>query len=150
MKGISFPAVNGSNVSIGIVRARWNDHITSALYDGARKALHESGVHEDNIVVAEVPGAFELPHAARELAKKHTVDAIIAIGCLVKGETMHFEYIADAVSNGLMRLNTDGDVPVIFGVLTCLTEAQALARSTGKNNHGYGWGLSAVAMAKRI
>jgi 6,7-dimethyl-8-ribityllumazine synthase len=80
------------------------------------------------------------------LARSKKVDVIICLGCLVKGETMHFEYIAQGVSQGIARLNSTGNVPVIFGVLTCLTEQQALDRSVGPKNEGYGWGMAAVEM----
>ena len=148
MKGISFSSnIDGSNKTIGIAVARWNSEVTHALLQSAKQALLDAGVKEDRIIVREVPGSFELPHAAARLAKDPEMDAVIAIGCLIKGETMHFEYIADAVAGGLMRLNIEGDTPVIFGVLTCLTEQQAVDRSSGDNNHGYGWGQSALEMA---
>jgi 6,7-dimethyl-8-ribityllumazine synthase len=146
MKGITFSQLNGSGLRIGIAVARWNSHITEPLLASAKAGLQEVGVREDDITILEVPGSFELPYAAAELAQSG-VDAVIAIGCLIKGETMHFEYIADAVSHGLMRLNVEGGTPVIFGVLACFTEEQAVARSSGEYNHGRGWGLSAVEMA---
>eukprot|EP00611_Tribonema_gayanum_P021857 TRINITY_DN4297_c0_g4_i2.p3 TRINITY_DN4297_c0_g4~~TRINITY_DN4297_c0_g4_i2.p3 ORF type:complete len:150 (-),score=40.37 TRINITY_DN4297_c0_g4_i2:354-803(-) len=94
----------------------------------------------------QVPGAYELPLAARFLALSQTVDSIVCLGCLIKGETMHFEYIADAVSSGLMQVGLSTTCPTVFGVLTTLDEAQAKSRSEGENNHGVGWGMTAVEM----
>jgi len=94
-----------------------------------------------------VPGAYELPFAARLLALSGTVDAVICVGVLVKGDTSHFEYISEAVSQGIMNVGLQTNVPVIFGVLTCQTDEQVTKRSTGKNNHGIGWGKTAVEMA---
>jgi len=98
----------------------------------------------------QVPGSYELPLAARLLLDTGRVDAVIAIGCLIKGETMHFEYICEAVSQGIMRLNLESRVPVIFGVLACLTEEQARARaglSGSHGNHGKEWAQTALKMA---
>ncbi len=146
MKKISFSQMDGSNLRIGIVVARWNSAITKKLLDGCIQALEHSQVKKDNITIVEVPGSFELPFAAKQLANKNDIDVVVCIGLLIKGETVHFEYISEAVSKGIMDINTLADTPVIFGVLTCLTEEQAIARSTGENNHGYGWGKSAVEM----
>ena len=146
-KGIKFEMLNGTKLKIGVVYTRWNAHIVHPLLDGCVSALEKSGVKKKNIKTLEVAGSFELPFAAKHLIEsKKKFDAIVVLGCLIKGETMHFEYIADAVAHGLMELNVDEDVPVIFGVLTCLNEAQAKARCTGKNNHGIGWGYTAVEM----
>jgi 6,7-dimethyl-8-ribityllumazine synthase len=170
----------GSGLRIGIIHARWNTTIIDALLDGTKKALAQAGVKEDNIVIQSVPGSYELPYAVKQLYSASQVqsssasdltqlsvsgtsptpskstapfDAIIAIGVLIKGETMHFEYIADAVSHGLMRLQLDGNVPVIFGLLTLLSEEQGLYRAgiAGKNkdeghNHGSDWGSAAVEL----
>lgn len=143
----SFSKLNGSGLRIGIVRARWNNEIPTSLLEGCKEALLKTRVKKQNITVIEVPGCFEIPFAAKNLIKsRKKYDAVIALGCLIKGETMHFEYIADAVANGLMELNLNEKAPVIFGVLTCLNEKQALARSRGENNHGIGWGYTAVEM----
>lgn len=146
-KEIVFEKKDGSKLKIGIAVARWNDKITFSLLKKCREALIESGVKEKNISVLEVPGSFELPYAADHLITTKKPDAVICLGCLVKGQTMHFEYISEAVSQGIMHLNLERKVPVIFGVLTCLTEKQAVARAgNDENNHGYGWGKTAVAM----
>jgi 6,7-dimethyl-8-ribityllumazine synthase len=147
MKGIVFPELDGSELKIGITVARWNAHITDKLVDGCKDALLEVGVKENNILVQQVPGSYELPFAAQHLIKKENVDAVVCLGTLVKGETMHFEYISEAVTQGIMDINLAHDVPVIFGILTCLTEEQAMSRASGDNNHGYAWGKSAVEMA---
>lgn len=144
---VSFGDLDGTNVRIGIIRTRWNDEHVTNLVTGAKKALKECKVEEDNIFETEVPGAFELPLAARLLALSGTVDAIICAGVLIKGETLHFEYISDAVGKGLMNVGLSTSTPVIFGVLTCLNEEQVISRSTGDSNHGEGWGKTAVEMA---
>ena len=132
---------------IGIIKARWNkDHVDN-LTAGIKAALKDCQVDEQNIFETTVPGSFELPMAARFLALSGTVDAIITVGVLIKGETMHFEYIADAVAKGIMNIGLQTSTPVIFGVLTCLNNKQVIARSTGDNNHGYDWGKTAVEMA---
>ncbi len=144
----SYKKLNGSKLKVGIVFSRWNIDITESLLIGALQALTECNVKEKNISVLDVSGSYELPFAARKMMqRKQKYDVIITIGCLIKGETMHFEYIADAVSHGIMELNVDEKTPVVFGVLTCLNEKQAKVRSRGKNNHGYGWGMTAVEMA---
>ena len=119
----------------------------SNIVDGAKAALKECNVTDDNIFETEVPGAYELPFAAKLLALSGTVDAIICTGVLIKGGTMHFEYICEAVSQGIMNVGLQTNTPVIFGVLTCLSEEQVIERSTGANNHGDGWGKTAVEMA---
>jgi 6,7-dimethyl-8-ribityllumazine synthase len=139
--------MDGSQMRIGIIRARWNNEHVTDLVDGCKRALKESKVDDDNIFETSVPGSFELPMAARFLALSGTVDAIVTIGVLIKGETMHFEYIADSVAKGIMNIGIQTTTPVIFGVLTCLNEAQVKARSRGDNNHGYDWGKTAVEMA---
>jgi 6,7-dimethyl-8-ribityllumazine synthase len=125
---------------IGIIRTRWNQEHVSNLVGGVRKALQECKVPDDNIFETTVPGSFELPLAARFLALSGTVDAIVCAGVLIKGDTMHFEYIADAVSKGIMNIGIQTNVPIVFGVLTCLNEDQVRARSSGDSNHGYDWG----------
>eukprot|EP00555_Chaetoceros_dichaeta_P003471 CAMPEP_0198250458 /NCGR_PEP_ID=MMETSP1447-20131203/1646_1 /TAXON_ID=420782 /ORGANISM="Chaetoceros dichaeta, Strain CCMP1751" /LENGTH=206 /DNA_ID=CAMNT_0043935299 /DNA_START=188 /DNA_END=808 /DNA_ORIENTATION=- len=145
---VSFSSdLDGTEVRIGIIRTRWNDEDVTRLVDGAKKALTECKVTDENIFETEVPGAFELPYAAKLLAMSGTVDAVICAGVLVKGDTMHFEYISDAVSKGIMNVGMSTNVPCIFGVLTCLTDDQVKARSTGDSNHGYDWGKTAVEMA---
>mmetsp|Transcript_15464 Transcript_15464/g.33633 ORF Transcript_15464/g.33633 Transcript_15464/m.33633 type:complete len:223 (-) Transcript_15464:228-896(-) len=144
---VSFGDLDGEDVRVGIIRTRWNDEHVSNLVSGAKKAMKEVNVKDENIFVTEVPGAFELPLAARFLALSGTVDAVICCGVLIKGDTLHFEYICDAVSSGIMSVGLQTSTPVIFGVLTCLNEEQVKKRSTGQNNHGEDWGKTAVEMA---
>ena len=112
--------------------------------------VKELKVTEENIFIKEVPGAYELPYAAKLLAMSGTVDAIICCGVLIKGDTLHFEYISDAVTKGIMDVNLSTMTPVIYGVLNCLDEEQVKKRSSDENgghNHGTGWGKTAVEMA---
>lgn len=146
-KEVFFEKKDGSNLKIGIVVARWNPEVCQPILEDCKHALLDSKVKEDNIHVIDVPGSFELVYAASQFIKNTNVDAVVCIGTLIKGETMHFEYISEAVSYGIMKLNVETDTPVIFGVLTCLNEKQATDRSTGKKSHGYNWGLSAIDMA---
>jgi 6,7-dimethyl-8-ribityllumazine synthase len=107
-------------------------------------------VTEENIFIKEVPGAYELPYAAKLLAMSGTVDAIICCGVLIKGDTLHFEYISSAVTSGIMNVNLATMTPVIYGVLNCLDEEQVKKRSSdldGGHNHGVDWGKTAVEMA---
>ena len=113
------------------------------MVKNARAALKDCNVTDSNIFEAEVPGAFELPLAARFLALSGTVDAIICAGVLIKGDTYHFEYISEAVSSGIMSVGLQTSTPVVFGVLTCSTEDQVKART----GHGYDYGKTAVEMA---
>ena len=144
---VSFGELDGSEMRIGIIKARWHKEVIDDLVDGAKTALMETGVKEENIFVTEVPGSFELPLASRFLAASGTVDAIIPMGVLVKGDTYHFEVIADSVARGLMNVGIQTTIPIIFGVLTVNTDEQAKERSTGSNNHGSQWGKAAVEMA---
>lgn len=146
MKGITFEKAEGKGIKIGIVVARWNSEYTYSLRDACKDALLDADVAANDIEILEVPGSYEVVYGAKHLVEKG-MDAVVAIGCLIKGETMHFEYIAEAVTQGIMHLNTHTDTPVIFGVLACMTEEQAKVRSIGEHNHGYGWGQSAIEMA---
>lgn len=146
IKGIAFKKNSGKNLRIGIVKAHWNSAVTDNLLAGCVESLLKSGVKRKNIFVVEVPGSFELPLGAKHLIKTKKVHVVVAIGCLLKGETKHFDNVADATAHGLMRIMLDTDTPVLFGVLPCLNEQQAIARSTGENNEGIRWGFSAVEM----
>lgn len=147
MKGVKFLKLDGSGLRIGIVKARWNSELTDSLFSGCLQALRDCGVKEKNIFSLAVPGSFETVFGAEKLIEEKKVDAVVCLGVLIKGETMHFEYLCSAVSQGIMRLGIDTGVPAVFGILTCLTEAQARVRATGDNNHGIGWGKTAVEMA---
>jgi 6,7-dimethyl-8-ribityllumazine synthase len=138
-------------VRIAIVVSRFNEEITSGLLAGARAALAEAGVREADAAVFHVPGAFEIPLAAQRAAESGAFDAVVCLGCLIKGETMHFEYIAEAVSHGIMRVGLDTGIPVAFGVLTALTDAQAAERAApGPDNKGRDAAAAAIAMVKLL
>ena len=119
------------NLRVAIVRAEWNGHITGALRDGALKTLRDYGMPDKNVTVVTVPGAVELTFAASKLIETGSFDAIIIIGCVIKGDTPHFDYVCQSVTQGMTSLNADCDVPVIFGVLTVNEEQQALDRAGG-------------------
>lgn len=141
---------NGSGLKVAVLHARWNKVVIDALVKGACEKMLSMGVEEEDIDIHTVPGAYELPFASKKLIQEY--DAVIAIGCLIKGDTMHFEYICDAVSQGLMDVQIAAGKPVVFGVLTCLTEEQALVRAglaEGGHNHGEDWGACAVEMATK-
>ena len=136
-----------SHLKIGIVYSMWNSEITKNLYDGALSTLLDLNVKKDKIKTYQVPGSFELIHGAKKLSYKG-VDAIICLGCIIKGETNHFDYICNAVSNGIMNLNIQLDIPVIFGVLTDNFKQQSIDRSGGKlGNKGIEAAITALKMA---
>jgi 6,7-dimethyl-8-ribityllumazine synthase len=140
---VSFGDLDGSDVRVGIIRTRWNsDHVT-ALVKNCRASLKECQVEDENIFETEVPGAFELPLAARFLALSGTVDAIVCAGVLIKGETLHFEYISETVASGLMSVGLNTQTPVVYGVLNCLNDDQVEKRLS----HGADWAKTAVEMA---
>jgi 6,7-dimethyl-8-ribityllumazine synthase len=131
-----------------IVVSRFNPEITEGLLAGAREALAGADVAADDVTIVRVPGAFELPVAAQRLAESGRFDAVICLGCLIKGDTMHFEYIADAATRGIAEVGLATGVPVAFGVLTTLTDEQAEARAVpGAGNKGREAALAAVEMA---
>lgn len=141
-------AATAAGCRFAIVVSRFNEEVTGGLLAGARRALADARVSPDDITIARVPGAFEIPVTARRLAETGDFDAVICLGCLIKGDTMHFEYIAAAASNGIMDASTATGVPVAFGVLTTLTDDQALARAgEGPDNKGGEAARAAVEMA---
>jgi len=134
--------------SFAIVVSRFNEEITEGLLRGAQEALAAAGVNAADVTVVPVPGAFEIPLTARRLATTGRFDAIVCLGCLIKGDTMHFEYIASAVSHGIMSAGIETGVPMTFGVLTTLTEDQAAMRAaSGPDNKGREAALAALEMA---
>jgi 6,7-dimethyl-8-ribityllumazine synthase len=134
-----------------IVVSRFNEEITEGLLAGAREALREGGVRDDAVTVFHVPGAFEIPLAAKRVADSGEFVAVICLGCLIKGDTMHFEYIADAASHGIMRVALDTGIPVAFGVLTTLTDAQAEERAApGPGNKGREAAAAALEMTRLL
>ena len=130
----TLPTLKKKNVRIGIVVSEWNETITNALKEGALAFLEENGFTDNHIF--SVPGCYELPYAATRLIEEdERYKAIICLGCVIQGETRHFEFISQAVAEGIMRVSTDYGIPVIFGVLTCDTMEQALERAGGKHGN---------------
>jgi 6,7-dimethyl-8-ribityllumazine synthase len=143
------PAVipDGSSLKIGIVVSEWNEAVTSALLEGAMLTLQKHGVKKENIFVRTVPGTFELPYGARIVAEQNNPNAVICLGCVIQGETPHFDFICQGVSYGITELNLDYDIPFIFGVLTTLTLQQAEDRCGGKHgNKGDEAAITALKM----
>jgi 6,7-dimethyl-8-ribityllumazine synthase len=139
---------SGRGKRFGIVVAEWNKHITFALLEGCMDTLRHHGVLQEDIVVKVVPGTFELPFAAKKIAHTSHVSAVICIGCVIKGETKHDEYINHSVANALQQLNVECNIPFIFGVLTPNNEEQALDRAGGKHgNKGVEAAVTALRMA---
>jgi 6,7-dimethyl-8-ribityllumazine synthase len=132
-----------------VVVAEWNEEITEALYDGAYNGLIELGADKDNIERIDVPGTFELTLGALRAAEKKHVDAVICLGCVIQGDTPHFDYICQAVAYGITEVNIKTGKPVIFGVLTTLNKKQALERAGGKyGNKGEEAAVTAVKMVE--
>ena len=125
----------GRGRQIAVVAARFNEEVTTPLLEGCLARLRESGVPEKSIFVGRVPGAFEVPLAAKWAAKTGRYAAVIALGALIRGDTPHFDYISQACSHGLMDVSLEAAIPVAFGVLTCDTVEQALARVGGSMGH---------------
>ena len=139
---------NCADFKIGIVVSEWNDDVTSKLLEGALEAIKENGVKEENIHVHTVPGAFELPLGAKILLDNMYVDGIVAIGCVIQGETKHFDFVCQGATNGIMDLNLKYGKPVSFCLLTDNTKQQSIDRAGGK--HGNKGVECAVAALKMI
>ena len=139
---------SGAGKRIGIVVAEWNIAITGALRDGAIKTLLENGVVENDIVLKYVPGSFELTLGAQFLCEDKAIDAVITLGCVIQGETRHFDFICDAVAQGVTNVSLKYNKPVIFGVLTPDTLEQAQDRAGGK--HGNKGDEAAVTALKML
>jgi 6,7-dimethyl-8-ribityllumazine synthase len=141
-------STTASGYRVALIVSRFNEEVTEGLLAGAREALAESGVNDDDVTVVRVPGAFEIPLAARRTASSGGFDTVVCLGCLIKGETMHFEYIASAATKGIADAALVSGVPMGFGLLTALTDEQALARSCpGSRNKGREAALAALEMA---
>jgi len=139
--------IDGSSFKVAIIVSKWNEEITSRLYSGCVFTLQEARVSSENIFTAYVPGSFELPLAAKWMIQKHKPDAVICIGCVIKGETYHFELVAEATSMGIMRLNLESDLPVINCVLADFNAQQSYDRSGGcKGNKGIEAAYTALSM----
>lgn len=136
------------DMRFAIVTARWNSHITYALRDAAVATLSKAGVADDDIATFHVPGAVELTFAASQLIETSQFDAVIVLGCVIRGGTPHFDYVCQSVTQGVTMLNADCDVPVIFGVLTVDNEADAIDRAGGRlGNKGAEAAEAAIMMA---
>jgi 6,7-dimethyl-8-ribityllumazine synthase len=139
---------NAKNFRFGIVVSEWNDSITEGLYKGAYEALLDCGALDENIIRWDVPGSFELIYGSKKM-QEHRVNAVIAIGCVIQGETKHFDFVCDGVTQGIKDLNVLHDTPVIFCVLTDNTIEQSLARSGGEHgNKGTEAAIAAIKMAE--
>jgi len=130
------PAKNASNIKVGIVLSEFNPDITESMFEGALTTLKEWEVSEKNIEVHRVYGSFDLTYACDSMIRKHNPNAIIALGCIIKGETNHDHYIASAITHGLTNLTIKHGIPISLGLLTTNNLDQARARSRGKTNHG--------------
>lgn len=140
--------LDGKGIRVAVVQARFNEKITSGLLRGCLEGLRECAVQKKNIKVVEVPGSFEISFVASQLAKSGKYDVIIALGAVMKGETKHDEYIANAVAYGITKVSIATGVPVIFGVITPNNLEQAVVRSSdNKQNKGYEAALTAIEMA---
>nr|WP_321235160.1 6,7-dimethyl-8-ribityllumazine synthase [uncultured Psychroserpens sp.] len=138
---------NAKNFRFGIVVSEWNDTITNGLYQGAYDALIDCGVLAGNIIKWDVPGSFELIYGSKKMVE-YQVDAVIAIGCVIQGETKHFDFVCEGVTHGIKELNLNSDTPVIFCVLTDNTMQQSIDRSGGKHgNKGTEAAIAAIKMA---
>jgi 6,7-dimethyl-8-ribityllumazine synthase len=138
--------LNATGLRFGVIASRFNDEIVSGLLDGAVECLTRHGARDEDVDLYRVPGAFEIPTLARELVSRY--DAVIALGCLLRGDTPHFDFISAQVTNELSRVAVDARSPVAFGVITCNTYEQAAERSAkGSGNKGWEAALAAIEMA---
>jgi 6,7-dimethyl-8-ribityllumazine synthase len=141
-------SIDGTGLRVGLIVAQFNEAITSRLLDGARDALTKHGVREDAITIVTVPGSLELPQVAQRMAQTGDWDALVTLGCVIKGETAHFEYVSGESARGVADVARALDIPIMFGVLTTYDTAQAMARSGGDmGNRGFDCALAAIKMA---
>ncbi|MDF3295395.1 6,7-dimethyl-8-ribityllumazine synthase [Staphylococcus aureus] len=141
----------GKELKVAIVVSRFNDFITGRLLEGAKDTLIRHDVNEDNIDVAFVPGAFEIPLVAKKLASSGNYDAVITLGCVIRGATSHFDYVCNEVAKGVSKVNDQTNVPVIFGILTTESIEQAVERAgTKAGNKGVEAAVSAIEMANLL
>ena len=140
--------LRADGMRFGVVVARFNEFITERLLNSALEGLRQAGAHDDHIELVRVPGAFEIPLAARQLAETHRYDAIVCLGCIIRGDTTHYEHIATEVTRGIGQSAQETGVPHAYGVLTCESLEQAIDRAGLKGgNKGYEAALTAVEMA---
>lgn len=141
----------GKDLKVTIVVSRFNDFITGRLLEGAKDTLIRHDVNEDNIDVAFVPGAFEIPLVAKKLASSGNYDAVITLGCVIRGATSHYDYVCNEVAKGVSKVNDQTNVPVIFGILTTESIEQAVERAgTKAGNKGAEAAVSAIEMANLL
>lgn len=139
---------SGNGMKVGIIVSEWNNEITETLYEGAYHTLIKHGVNADDIIKEYVPGTFELTFGAQAMLKSAQLDAVIVLGCVIQGETRHFDFICQGVAQGITDINRMQNVPVIFGVLTTDTKQQALDRAGGKlGNKGDEGAITAIKTA---
>ncbi|MCM3742303.1 6,7-dimethyl-8-ribityllumazine synthase [Oceanobacillus luteolus] len=147
MKNIIEGNLIGTGLKVAIVAGRFNEFITDRLLSGAEDALRRHGVNEEDITIVWVPGAFEIPLAAKKLADKGKFDAVITLGAVIRGATPHFDYVSSEVTKGVANTGLDSDVPVIFGVLTTDSIEQAIERAgTKAGNKGFEAAVTAIEM----
>ena len=138
---------NGEDMRIGIVVSEWNDKITTALLEGACTTLVKHGVKKENIIIDYVPGSFELIFGSKHLVENKEIDAVIALGCVVRGDTPHFDYVCSGVTQGMADMNIRYDIPFIFGMLTTDTMQQSEDRAGGVHgNKGDECAITAIKM----
>ncbi|MBR3634214.1 MAG: 6,7-dimethyl-8-ribityllumazine synthase [Bacteroidaceae bacterium] len=138
---------SASDMRVGIVVCEWNSNITTPLLEATVSTLKQYGAKPEHIMVRTVPGSFELIFAANRMVKSGLVDGVIAIGCIIRGDTPHFDFIAQGCTNGLAQLNANGSIPVVFGVLTTDTLEQAEERAGGRlGNKGEEYAVTAIKM----
>jgi len=144
------PQLDGRGLRIGVAASRFNDHVTLRLLDGVRRGLARTGVAAEDVTEVWVPGAFELPTAAGALVRSGRIDAVVCVGCVIRGETFHFELVAGQCASGIQQVSIATGYPVLFGVVTVDTLEQAMARSepAGGHNVGEEAALGAVEMAR--
>jgi 6,7-dimethyl-8-ribityllumazine synthase len=145
-EGSTAPSIDGTGKRVAIVCSRFNDRITLRLLDGARRGLRAAGVSDDDVVAEWVPGSFELPLAAKAFAESGSVDAVIAIGCVIRGETTHYDLVSSEAARGLQDAQLATGVPIAFGVLATEDVDQALARSEDAGGHNVGEECAAAAL----
>ncbi len=138
---------DATGMKFGIVVSDWNSEITGSLLNGAVNTLEKHGVLKEDITIIHVPGSFEIPSGARAIAENDEPDAVLCLGCIIQGETKHFDYICQGVTNGIMELNLNYNIPFIFGVLTTLSAEQAMDRAGGRHgNKGDEAAITAIKM----
>ncbi len=148
-EGVPEAVLQGEDLHIAVVAARWNSQITLRLLEGVRRGLADAGVPDEQVVVDWVPGAFELPLAAKTWALSGKVDAVVALGCVIRGETTHYEAVAGECAAGIQQAQLETGVPIAFGALTVENLDQALARSEGPGGHNVAVEMAALVQRVR-